>query len=600
MSTLEPSVVVLFLNLRSGASAGVGSSSGGIAIVRQPTTSTTKNPACASRELGRPDGPRRGRGAVAFPGRCDPRRTRRVTKPSTLCEETPRFPPERKSAAVLTTVASREATVVRGSSIALLFMSGRVPTARPPTSLPFEQNSAMPRSSAPTTLDARSRPAANLRSIPVTSESSSLLRIAPTQASGSGVARLPLLRSALAQQAGAFIAELGRVVGLPGEANAHRALAGREPAVVLLDTFEVAGGFEDWLREEFVPALPAGALVVVAGRNGPGEAWRRDPGWGDLLRVVSLRNFGPDDARAFLRGADVGEDQQGWMVELSHGHPLALSVLVEVLSQRQAGAGGERLELDAAPDVVGKLVESFVAGVPSPRHRLALECAAHARLTTAGLLRSVFGDREGEELFSWLRGLSFMEYGRYGLFPHDLAREVIDADLRWRDPAAYRSERETGPVLALSQAEFVDAVRRALRDLHRPDALATNPLVRTRLVREREADLPEALRELLHEAVDALRADPRGAKLVSALERTYLRPATTQEAAAELLDLPFSTYRRHLTRGLERVVEWLWHSRAVRCRTRQPGTGRAQLSRNSAEVRLVSRQPLGRSCAATH
>ena len=31
-----------------------------------------------------------------------------------------------------------------------------------------------------------------------------------------------------------------------------------------------------------------------------------------------------------------------------------------------------------------------------------------------------------------------MEYGPYGLFPHDLAREVIDADLRWRDPAAYR------------------------------------------------------------------------------------------------------------------------------------------------------------------
>ena len=72
------------------------------------------------------------------------------------------------------------------------------------------------------------------------------------------------------------------------------------------------------------------------------------------------------------------------------------------------------------------------------------------------------------------------------------------------------------------------------------------------------APAPEALRELLGEAVDALRADPRGEKLVRALERTYLRPAPTQEAAAELLGLPFSTYRGHLTRGLERVVDWLW------------------------------------------
>ena len=80
------------------------------------------------------------------------------------------------------------------------------------------------------------------------------------------------------------------------------------------------------------------------------------------------------------------------------------------------------------------------------------------------------------------------------------------------------------------------------------------------MVRERGAELPapEALRALLHEAVDALRGDPRGEKLVRALECTYLRPAPTQEAAAELLGLPFSTYRGHLTRGLERVVDWLW------------------------------------------
>ena len=42
------------------------------------------------------------------------------------------------------------------------------------------------------------------------------------------------------------------------------------------------------------------------------------------------------------------------------------------------------------------------------------------------------------------------------------------------------------------------------------------------------------------------------------MERTYLRPAPTQEAAAELLGLPFSTYRRHLSQGVGRIVAWLW------------------------------------------
>src|SRR3954471_423579 len=233
------------------------------------------------------------------------------------------------------------------------------------------------------------------------------LLAAPAEgAADAGVGAVSLDLRAIEPSPPAFMAELGRARGLPGEA----ALAGGEPVVLLLDTFEAAPGLEDWLREQFVPALPACALVVVASRNAPGTAWRRDPGWGDLLRVVSLRNLGPDDARALLRSAGVAEEQQGWMFERSHGHPLALSLLVDVLSQRQADAEVRPLKLSAAPDLVGQLVESFLAGVPSPRHRLALECVAHARLTTAGLLGSVFGDREGVELFTWLKGLSFMEY----------------------------------------------------------------------------------------------------------------------------------------------------------------------------------------------
>ena len=42
------------------------------------------------------------------------------------------------------------------------------------------------------------------------------------------------------------------------------------------------------------------------------------------------------------------------------------------------------------------------------------------------------------------------------------------------------------------------------------------------------------------------------------LNRTYLRPAPTQEKAAELLDLPFSTYRRYRDRGIETITDWLW------------------------------------------
>jgi hypothetical protein len=42
------------------------------------------------------------------------------------------------------------------------------------------------------------------------------------------------------------------------------------------------------------------------------------------------------------------------------------------------------------------------------------------------------------------------------------------------------------------------------------------------------------------------------------LHHTYLQPAETQQAAADLLRLPMTTYRRHLAAGLERLADRLW------------------------------------------
>ena len=105
------------------------------------------------------------------------------------------------------------------------------------------------------------------------------------------------------------------------------------------------------------------------------------------------------------------------------------------------------------------------------------------------------------------------------------------------------------------------AVRQALRDLCDPALLAKNPLQRARLMRDRvEGDAPDpaALAALLREAIDSLRRHPRDDKRWLAVERTYGNPAPSQEIAADRLGLPFSTFRRHLTQGVERIVAWLW------------------------------------------
>jgi hypothetical protein len=160
-----------------------------------------------------------------------------------------------------------------------------------------------------------------------------------------------------------------------------------------------------------------------------------------------------------------------------------------------------------------------------------------------------------------------VEGKRYGVYGHD-----------WRvmSPAAWiarLAEKEIGgtrqvtpvsaePVIFLSRDDFKKAVKQALQDFARPNGLTGNPLLHSRLVSEAAGkgskQQTEILQSKIREAADALRIHPRDEKLFRALDQTYLHPAATQEAAAERLDLPFSTYRRHLTSGIQRLTEFLW------------------------------------------
>ena len=83
-------------------------------------------------------------------------------------------------------------------------------------------------------------------------------------------------------------------------------------------------------------------------------------------------------------------------------------------------------------------------------------------------------------------------------------------------------------------------------------------MVQTELRKHPASRPDEVLRGLILEAAHDLESDPRADNQYRVLNRTYLRPAPTQEKAAELLDLPFSTYRRYRDRGIETITDWLW------------------------------------------
>lgn len=601
-----------------------------------------------------------------------------------------------------------------------------------------------------------------------------------------------------------FLAALGSALDVAAR-DAVGALVEQDAPLLIVDTVELLGPLDGWIRDVLLPQLPATAFVVLAGRTPPAPAWRADPAWDELLRVVALRDLHAADARALLEARGIDRARHEEVLRVTRGHPLALVLVAEVVGQQ---ASDVPVALGDAPAVIEQLLERFLHQLPSAAHRRALHAAAQAGIATEALVRDTVDGAPPGELFDWLNDLSFTEPVAAGVAVHDLVSDALNAELRWRDPDGYvalheavsrhferrvartrgaeqqramldalrlyrlhpvtrpffdwertcelwleparpgdhatiialarehegdasaelarywldrqpeaftvfrgatthepagfvahlllgdtpgeevtsdpvaaavwdhirsraplrsgervrivrfwiaadtyqgtathhlvsarssvdwvtterlawsfvvladptayepiftfidferpaelevtigdrrfgmfaRDLRATSaeawnrllrerrasatrdlaelpgrraPLLVLAHDDFADAVREALRGVSRPGGLAANPLLHSSVVVDHAAGRPaeDALAELLQQAADELSTHPRDDKLRRALELTYLRPAPTQEAAAERLGLPFSTFRRHLTGGIERVTAWLW------------------------------------------
>lgn len=208
-----------------------------------------------------------------------------------------------------------------------------------------------------------------------------------------------------------------------------QALAELNGLVLLVDTAELLGPLDRWLREDLLPSLAADTVTILAGREPPSLEWRTDPGWRGLIHPLRLENLGAEDSRALLDQRGVPLEAQEKALEFTRGHPLALALVADV-----AENGRVDVVHGTNPAVVSALLGSLVDSVPSATHRVALEICAQVLTTTEPLLAALLGVEDAHEVFGWLRGLSIVETGPRGLFPHDLARDTLGSELRWRHP----------------------------------------------------------------------------------------------------------------------------------------------------------------------
>ena len=193
-----------------------------------------------------------------------------------------------------------------------------------------------------------------------------------------------------------------------------------------------SGDTSGWVREKLLPALPAQVRIVVAGRNAPDTFWTAHPLWSEAMRCIQLSSLSREESSRLLEVHAVDKATHEAILELSHGHPLALVLLAAEMQKHG------RIPSSLGHDVVRELIKRCVSGAPTPVHRRALEVSARARTTTVALLADVVDPYHASALFNWLSEQCYMNVGSTGLSPHDLVRDVVDEDLRWRDPEGSR------------------------------------------------------------------------------------------------------------------------------------------------------------------
>ncbi|MCC6625310.1 MAG: helix-turn-helix transcriptional regulator [Deltaproteobacteria bacterium] len=155
-------------------------------------------------------------------------------------------------------------------------------------------------------------------------------------------------------------------------------------------------------------------------------------------------------ARALLTGRGLPREQHAHLLALSHGDAGALSLLADVAAR----APDADITWEACPELVQSLLAERLPPVPDDAHREALWCAAVLLRTSEELLACLVPEADPQALFAWLARVPFMRSDGGGLYPDDLVRALLDADLRWRRPQRRRD------LIARVARFYVDLLRR--------------------------------------------------------------------------------------------------------------------------------------------
>jgi DNA-binding SARP family transcriptional activator len=273
------------------------------------------------------------------------------------------------------------------------------------------------------------------------------------------------------------------------------------PMLLVLDTAEEMRDMEHQLWDAVLPTITGEALVVLSGRR-PTPILARPAQWHGLVDELELRGLPETDSRRLVRLHGVrAPDTISEILAFARGNPLFLTVAAQ--HARSAATGRFELSSSVARPLIGRMTRE----IADRAVRKLLEAASLVRVFNQELLAAMLGE-DASGSFDALCELSFVRLVRRGARLHDLVRDSVAADLRWRAPQACQEMRQRAYLYLSRRAQSATDVGPYVQDLlhlisgmsaqARFYARADHPDVHVRPVNP--ADLPRLI-ELCHTGI---------------------------------------------------------------------------------------------------
>lgn len=206
----------------------------------------------------------------------------------------------------------------------------------------------------------------------------------------------------------------------------------KQRSVLVMDNCERLDLIESWLLSSFLPRLKdAGALLVIASRNGLPLKWRTNPLWAGRIQTFPLKLFSREEIHEYLQDSDLEEAVQKEIAQKTEGLPLLLATIVD---WRRSREGDVR-------EIPSMLSAEFLKEAASPSLYQALTVLSLLPAADQPAINLLLDEPLSASGYFELGKLSFIRSTPYGLALHHVVARLLREEHARRNPSQFQQLR---------------------------------------------------------------------------------------------------------------------------------------------------------------